>query len=160
MIPGNYRGEMLTLREASLEDLKTLLEWRNDTETRKYSHSSQSIEPESHKKWLSQVMRDDKRKLYIAIEGNEPVGTVRADYDIETDAYVLSWTTAPEHRGKGVGKRMVKLLVDKLQSRVRAEIKDGNQASINIAEYAGLRFKELKNNIYHYSNFDNTLPGN
>ncbi|MGF6850940.1 RimJ/RimL family protein N-acetyltransferase [Chitinophaga sp. W3I9] len=98
-------------------------------------------------------MAAENRQLFIAIDNELPVGTVRADFDDQFNAYELSWSISPEVRGKGVGKEMVKLLTDKLNTRIRAEIKSGNIASIKIAEYVGLTFKEEDNGILHYTNY-------
>ena len=70
--------------------------------------------------------------------------------DIE---YELSWTISPDFRGKGIGKIMVKILADRLQAKIRAEIKKGNIASVRIAEYAGMTFKKEENQVLHYSNY-------
>jgi RimJ/RimL family protein N-acetyltransferase len=48
---------------------------------------------------------------------------------------------------------MVKILADRLQGKIRAEIKQGNIASVKIAEYAGMTFKEEENRVLHYSNY-------
>ncbi|MGF6927544.1 RimJ/RimL family protein N-acetyltransferase [Chitinophaga sp. W2I13] len=143
----------MILRKATIEDWKILLDWRNDIETRKNSHKIEIIEEENHKKWLSSILAAENRQLFIAIDNELPVGTVRADFDDQFNAYELSWSISPEVRGKGVGKEMVKLLTDKLNTRIRAEIKSGNIASIKIAEYVGLTFKEEDNGILHYTNY-------
>jgi RimJ/RimL family protein N-acetyltransferase len=81
------------------------------------------------------------------------VGTVRADFDEALNDYLLSWTTSPDARGKGTGKRMVKTLVDLLNTRIRAEIKSGNTASVKIAEFAGLTLKKEDHRVLYFSNY-------
>lgn len=138
----------MELRIATLQDWEILLQWRNDEATRKNSHNTDIVQPEQHIKWLQSVINNPNRMLYIAEDNGVLVGTVRADK--EESGYELSWTIAPEARGKGYGKQMVKLLSDQL-GVCRAEIKQGNASSVRIAEYAGLNFQKEENGILHYS---------
>ena len=142
----------MILRKVTFEDWRILLDWRNNLETRKNSHNVELVEEENHKKWLNSILANENRQLFIALENEIPVGTVRADFDKKNTEYELSWTISPDFRGKGIGKIMVKLLADKLQAKIRAEIKNGNIASVKIAEYAGMKFKNDENGVLHYSN--------
>ena len=146
----NDRTEQnLSLRPASLEDAQMLLKWRNDKVTRMASHTTEEIKLEKHIEWLRAVLKNKNRYLYIAEENGISVGTVRADYD--NDTYELSWTVSPHARGKGVGKRMVSLLVNRIKKPIRAEVKKGNEASSKIAEFSGMKFlKEGSNGVLHY----------
>ncbi len=143
----------MILRKATIEDWKTLLDWRNDIETRKNSHNIELVEEENHKKWLNSVLTSENRQLFIALEDDVPVGTVRADFDKKNIEYELSWTISPDFRGKGIGKIMVKILADRLKAKIRAEIIKGNIASVKIAEYAGMTFKKQENQVLHYSKY-------
>ena len=146
-------NDCLFLRKATIDDWKILLDWRNDIETRKNSHNMELVEKEIHKRWLNSILANRNRQLYIAIESEMPVGTVRADFDEHISTYELSWTISPDFRGKGIGKKMVKLLTDKLNAKLRAEIKYGNISSVKIAEFAGLKLKKEENGVLHYSNY-------
>jgi len=143
----------MKLRKAKIDDYKFLLDWRNDIETRKNSHNMELVEEENHKKWLNSILTNENRQLFIAIDNEIPVGTVRADFDNINDVFELSWTISPDYRGKGIGKEMVKLSADKLRANTRAEIKKGNISSIKIAEFAGMTLKHEKNGVLHYTNY-------
>lgn len=140
----------IKLREVAFDDWKLLLSWRNEIETRKNSHNMEMVDEENHKNWLKDSLLNKKRKIYIAMHGTEEVGTVRSD--LEKDVFLLSWSVAPEARGRGFGKMIVKALVDKLKSKVRAEIKKDNISSIKIAEFAGLKLMKEEKDILHYNN--------
>jgi len=142
----------MKLKEATLEDWELLLEWRNDIDTRKNSHNMDMVEADNHKKWLNAVIENPDRKLYIAYKDDVAVGTVRADYDDSAKSHELSWTVSPHARGQGVGKKMVRLFVNAFDTKIRAEIKEGNVSSIKIAESVGLKLKEQKGTVLHYSN--------
>jgi RimJ/RimL family protein N-acetyltransferase len=136
------------LRQAHFEDWDILFKWRNDPETRKSSHSTNTISIDSHKSWLQSVLDNESKKIYIAIENDIPVGTVRADY--YSEYCKLSWTIAPEFRGKGIGKAMVKILADSISMPLKAEVKKDNIASVKIAEYIGLILEKEENGILFF----------
>jgi len=67
-----------------------------------------------------------------------PVGVVRLDWSEEGDGCDLSFTVAPEHRGKGYGFAIVEHAVQGMQNvRVCAETKMSNMASRRIFERLG-----------------------
>ena len=59
----------LVLRVATLSDADILLAWRNDRETRRQSKSTDKVEQSSHVSWLTAVLNDDDRALYIGMDG-------------------------------------------------------------------------------------------
>lgn len=137
------------LTTASMDDADILLKWRNDPETRMASVNTAEIKLEEHISWLKRVLDDSDKYLFIALQNNEKVGTVRAD--LSDDSYELSWTVAPEHRGKGIAKKMVFSIINKLKSPVYAKIKTTNPASQRIAESAGMVLEKECGEILHYS---------
>ena len=143
----------MKIRKVQINDWKILFDWRNDIETRKNSHNMELVKEDDHKKWLKSVLENKNRELFIALEDKQPCGTIRADFDEQQKTYELSWTISPDFRGQGIGKKMVKLLVDRMNNKIRAEIKNGNIASVRIAECAGLTFKKEENGILHYTNY-------
>ena len=142
----------MILREATISDWELLLHWRNDVETRKNSHNMDLVDEQNHKQWLTGVIENPNRKLFIAFVDDVAVGTVRADFDEVSEIHHLSWTVSPNARGQGVGKRMVRLCAANLNAKIRAEIKEGNESSVKIAEHAGLRLIEQMGDVLHYSN--------
>ena len=139
----------MKLRPASMQDSDLLLRWRNDPQTRKASHTPYKIQKEEeHRTWLTKILNNPNWKLIIAEEDGIPVGTVRIDYADGT--YELSWTVAPEMRGQGVGKKMVSLVAQQIESPIRAKILTGNEASLKIAEYCGMVFEREEDNFLYY----------
>jgi RimJ/RimL family protein N-acetyltransferase len=127
----------LVKRLATLEDANLLLEWRNHPETRRASLQSEVVSLQEHQEWLSQALSSSSRKIYIYSNGEVPVGTVRIDR-ARDGSWELSWTTAPEVRGLGWGKHMVRDMSDSLsQENLTARVREGNLASIKIAAFAG-----------------------
>ena len=135
----------LHLRRVVWEDAGLLLQWRNDPTTRKASISNHKISTEEHREWLTGILSDKDKQLFIAQIGNSPVGTVRADRT--ENGWELSWTIAPEARGKGLGKEMVMTLADMIEAPIAARVKKENQASASIARYAGMALTEEKEGV-------------
>ncbi|CAK0764063.1 N-acetyltransferase domain-containing protein [Gammaproteobacteria bacterium] len=140
--------EIITLRLATIQDADLLLEWRNNPETRKASHHGAEIKREEHISWLTKTLDNQNRKLLVAEKSGTPVGVVRADFS--EGVWELSWTVAPNARGYGVAKQMVKMLAMLISEPIRAEIKVDNKASVRIAENAGLKFSRQSNGVLHY----------
>src|ERR1700735_3019917 len=77
------------------------------------------------------------------------VGTLRLD--LLDGAWQMSWTVAPEHRGRGVGAAIVQLAVTRMTGeRVFAEIKAANLASRRIAEKSGFRLRGKRDGMLVY----------
>lgn len=119
--------QMLTLRPATLDDARNLWLWRNDPATRGNSITTDEVPWESHVRWLEASLGNPERTLLVA-ETDAPVGTVRID------AQEISWTVAPEARGKGIAKAMVAAASS---PGMVAMIKQVNTASQRVAESAG-----------------------
>jgi len=139
----------MELRLATMDDAILLLAWRNEPATRANSHKSEVVGPNEHIAWLEATLANHHRQLYIAEVDERPIGTIRADYDGESCE--LSWTVAPESRGRGFGKLMVCELAKKIECAVRAEIKEDNLASVKIAEAAGMHLDYTKDSIMYWS---------
>ena len=76
--------------------------------TRHASLNTENISFEAHQAWVRSVLADPARRLYVAERQGIPVGTLRVDR--RDDACELSWTVAPEFRGRGIGTRMVMMV--------------------------------------------------
>jgi len=142
----------LILRLATLADASSLFEWRNDPNTRAASKNIMSVGFEEHLGWLAKTLENSDRQLFVAMIGETPVGTVRADRNDRM--WEISWTVAPSRRGEGIGKKMVSSLTMAIKEPVRAEIKAGNIASVKIAEFAGMSLDKEEDGIMYYSRSD------
>jgi RimJ/RimL family protein N-acetyltransferase len=96
------------LRRMLDRDAEMLLRWRNDPETRRNSIHTEEVSPDGHAQWmLERILSSHPGSDLIAEIDNVSVGVVRMDWNEEGDGFDLSFTVAPEHRGKGYGFAMV-----------------------------------------------------
>jgi RimJ/RimL family protein N-acetyltransferase len=142
-------AELIQLRLATMGDANHLLAWRNDEASRRFSLNSEVVSEQHHQSWLQRSLKDPQRQLYIAESGGQPIGTLRVD--THQHIHTISWTLAPDFRGKGLAKAMVALLVRSLTGDIVAQILPDNTASVRVAEYAGLIYQHTKNGVMYYS---------
>jgi RimJ/RimL family protein N-acetyltransferase len=137
------------LRDAVFADADDLFRWRNDRETRIWSRDVSDVSSDEHLTWLASTLQSPNRQLLIAEDERGAVGIVRLD--LLDGVWQMSWTVAPEHRGKGVGAAIVQLAVSRMAGeRVFAEIKAANLASRRIAEKSGFRLREARDEMLFY----------
>jgi RimJ/RimL family protein N-acetyltransferase len=144
----NLVKKNLKFRLATINDADILLKWRNDLKTRKSSHSVHKINTKEHIKWLTASLKDSNRKIFIVEYDGALVGTIRTDN--LRDVIELSWTVAPNARGCGIGKEMVAHIANKIAKPIQAVVKVGNNASKQIAMYAGMKLIREENGILYY----------
>ncbi len=136
------------LRPARLDDAGLLFAWRVDPGTRAASHRTGALQFDDHLSWLRRSLADPNRQILVAERDGLPVATVRAE--LSGGVWELSWTVAPEQRGRGVGRAVVATLARRIRDPIMAEIKVNNIASRRIAEHAGMRLVHEENGILHF----------
>jgi len=123
---------ILTLRAVDDVDIKFIVAWRNDRETRSRSRRQHDLT------WtdLIDAPNGGQRETLMALEGETRVGYVHLDR--LDGSCELSWVVAPAHRGKGIGTLMVEAAIAVAGcDEVTAEIQSRNEASIRIAKRCG-----------------------
>jgi UDP-2,4-diacetamido-2,4,6-trideoxy-beta-L-altropyranose hydrolase len=120
------------LRPARPEDCRSVYDWRNDEQTRGFSHDSSRILLEDHERWFGRALTDSKRILLIGESEGNAVGILR--YDLEETAALVSINLAPAWRGHGLGTQLLSSGSEWLRRNypaireIRAEIISGNTA--------------------------------
>ena len=135
----------IMLRKATKDDNRLLFEWRNNAETRQWSLNTATISWAEHERWLEKSLTNPDRTIFIFEENGTPAGTCRTDLETENgrEVFELSWTIAPEQRGKGLGKKMLGelLALEFLRGKlVKAIVKSENLASVKMVEKLCFRF--------------------
>lgn len=117
------------------------MKWRNDPETRRWSRTTEQVDPEGHRAWLRRSLVNENRLLLVVEDDAGPVGTVRWDYD--ADVWEVSVTVAPERRGSGMAGPLLaageSALRDRAQTAVSllAVVHVANEASNRLFARAG-----------------------
>ena len=100
------------LRKAKTDDLMIYFKWANESQTRLQSFSSQPIALTEHQTWFENKISSPTCQLYLLEYKGAPAGQIR--FDIQKRA-VLSYSIAPEARGKGLGTYLLKKGVEQFQ---------------------------------------------
>ncbi len=132
----------LSIRLARPQDKDFLLELRNENSVRLHSANTDFILPEEHEIWFSNKLRNpDITQIYI-IEtlAGLPIGQVR--FDLEDDAWIISYSLAAFARGKKLSKKMLVLALgefyrDNTTRAVVGAVKSTNQTSQQILNDLG-----------------------
>lgn len=114
------------LRPAEITDSADLLRWRNDPDAVRFSRTGRAVDASEHENWLAQSLDDPATRLVIAELDGEPVGQLRVDVHDATGT--VSIAVAPEHRGRGLGRRLLMAL--------QRDLRDDYQVSLLVAEIA------------------------
>ncbi|MDB4837328.1 GNAT family N-acetyltransferase [Marinomonas sp.] len=144
----------ISLRLATIEDATLLLAWRNDRETRQASHHQNVITLEDHLGWLKRSLAiPEQRQIWVAEMDGVAVGTCRVDCldDLSENVWELSWTIAPEVRGKGMAHAMLSVFIESFEGALVAQVKKDNIASIKVAKKLGFVQKEEKGDVLFFN---------
>jgi UDP-2,4-diacetamido-2,4,6-trideoxy-beta-L-altropyranose hydrolase len=131
------------LRRAEAKDSRIIWSWANDPLTRAVSFSSDPIPWESHVEWFETLLADSKAMFYVATDAHAaPLGQVR--FNVDNGRGTVSIGLGSEHRGKGLGVKILNQAVEEVfqDGRVHeldAYVKADNQASLRLFERAGFR---------------------
>ncbi|MCU0268692.1 MAG: GNAT family N-acetyltransferase [Acidimicrobiales bacterium] len=153
-------GEVV-LRPADNGDADLLLDWRNDPDTVRFSHSQRGVDAAAHADWFAQRLDDPACRLLVGVRDGRPVGTVRVD--ITAAVGLVSLTVAPEARGAGVGTALLRALVAEMTGdyqvmRLVAEVRHDNPASAGAFAGAGFRRDPTGSATFDRWTWDNPRP--
>lgn len=133
----------VVLRPATIGDANRLLTWRNDPSAYQYYRASEPVTWETHVAWLTAVLTDPDRALYIATADDEPVGQVRLDRADDVVEVTMAIAAASRGRGFGRGALACALVTSRLRfpdaRMIIAEIAEGNVASLVLFRSFGFR---------------------
>ena len=135
----------IELRYASTADEKRILIWRNTSQVRAASISSEKISPRKHHQWFQQKLGDKNCALLIAESRHGAVAVLRYDLFPNKSCALVSIFLTPAVMGSGLGSEVLKAgtvwLRRKFKKvrRINATIRVENIASIRSFLAAGYR---------------------
>jgi len=134
----------ISLRPASLEDVRRLYEWRNEAETCAASFNTAPIVYEDHLRWFENKVVDPKTRFLIAtLADGRAVGYAR--FDLKGDEAEIHLSIDKTQRGKGIGTVLIRTAAEFAVTelhvrRVAARIKANNEVSLAAFSRAGFTF--------------------
>jgi len=144
------RDGELVLRPWRLEDSEATRHLHDDEIARWFDFPTRAPSPEEHRSWIERTgseWAEQARATFLVEWRGRAAGSV--DVRLQDQGVgVLSWVVYAPFRGRGLGWRAVRLLVewsfDALDlQRVEAHVNPGNRASVRTALRAGLRKEGL-----------------
>lgn len=139
--------KFLKLRKVSMNDLRVLLEWKNDKITRENSLNTNLVSANEHKDYLEKIIASQDINQFILEFNETPIGTIREIYNSNT--FNISYTVSPKYRGKKIGQIMMSLYLLERKGVFECEVKPKNISSIKMIEKLGfINIKKVKNNLH------------
>lgn len=127
----------IELRPAGKEDIETTFNWANDTDVRKNAFNTENIPWDSHVNWFNQRLNNPDFFIFILEIDKLPIGQIR--FEKEGDYWKIDYSIDLKNRGKGWGKKIVALGLEKLNGRFKAWVKKENTASCKVFERLGFK---------------------
>lgn len=93
------------LRQAGLDDMQKVYDWRNHEDVRMNSRNRAEINFKQHQLWFRGVLESQDRLLLIGSVDEQDVAVLR--YDIDGDKAEVSVFLAPGQMGKGYGRALL-----------------------------------------------------
>lgn len=143
-----FSSERLEYRGIERGDADLIVGWRSDPSNYKNFFSARPVTLEGHIAWFERYLGDPSRYDFMILEEGRPIGTCGlssiADGACEA-SYMIGDVCA---RGKGYAVEALRAVSDVAfrelgVGSVRARILPGNEASIRVAERAGMGLAEL-----------------
>ncbi|MDP4269562.1 MAG: bifunctional UDP-2,4-diacetamido-2,4,6-trideoxy-beta-L-altropyranose hydrolase/GNAT family N-acetyltransferase [Bacteroidota bacterium] len=151
-------GALITLNQATSNDLMPLFYLANDPVVRANSFSTEEIKLSEHTAWFNRILQSKDTLLVLARIQDEPLGQVR--FDRKEEGVVTSISISSDFRGWGLGDILLRKALSYVKSHwpetslVIAYVKSTNIASQRIFEKAGYQLTEDEKGtlkyIYHY----------
>jgi RimJ/RimL family protein N-acetyltransferase len=147
-----FKRSNLCLREAELKDSELLFRWANQINVRENSINQKPIVWGDHLKWFKKKLNDSETKLLILTSEGNLLGQIRIDL---IDSYWnIDYSIDHEFRGKGFGKEIVRLLINKFESyKFKATVKKQNKASIKVFDSLGFKKVQIESDDFDYFEF-------
>jgi len=139
----------IKLRFAGKNDCIPMFYWRNDINTRKYSHDPTPLNYDKHLAWCNEAIADPKCVILVAEIESLSISIVR--FDINNGNAKISLYLVPKYAGQGLGEHVLKSAIKWVKNNypnineLRAEIKSENIPSLKTFINAG--FSE-KNRVF------------
>ena len=110
-----FFDKSICLRKAEIKDMDKTYELSNDSEVRKFSFHTDSIDLEAHKEWYANKIDNPDCLLLIAETDNSFIGQLR--FEKKNSHAVISISIVNEYRNLGLGRLMFQKGLFNLKTR-------------------------------------------
>ena len=129
---------LLQIRHANESDALVVLDWRNDPLAVEMSFQQHTVARDTHERWFSDNLTDDKSTILIGICDEQRIGVCRFLVNEDGGYADVSINLNPIFRGKGLGKvllrQAIKVFTKTSAQTLFARIKNSNHVSMRIFE--------------------------
>lgn len=155
----------IALENIRLQDAQKIAQWKSDRELSRWIMSNyQPIDTEQAVSWIQSNTADENQRLYgiYDLSCNQTVlGIVRLMFiDWETRSAELGIYIGEEsYRGKGIGKRSIKMVLDRAfdelgLNKVYLKVRKDNESAVVLYQKTGFQIEGLlKEHFYENGNF-------
>jgi RimJ/RimL family protein N-acetyltransferase len=100
--------EDIALRSVTMGDQEMVFRWRNDPIIVAQGSSQREVEREEHSHWFEETVSGNKRKMFIVLNQENPIGQVRFDRESQNDC-VISIYLLRAFLGRGWGVQAIRM---------------------------------------------------
>lgn len=130
-----------SIRKMTIDDLSSVLEWRNHPSIRANMYSNHEISKDEHFEWFAKTKLNPLQSLWIVINNAQPIGFVQ--FKKTQDELSANWgfyvsPDAQRGSGKILGQLALELAFEGLSiPKVNGEVFEFNYASIGFHRHLG-----------------------
>ncbi len=137
LIHSKFFSERLFLTPATKENTELLFTWANDLSVRNNAFSSETIVWKNHVEWYDRKLNSPSTKIFIFYKGLTPIGQIR--FDLMNNEWEIDYSIDKEHRGNGLGKKIIQLASAEFSSQdvLKAIVKNDNISSLKVFQQLG-----------------------
>ena len=147
---------LLQIRHANQSDALVVLDWRNDRLAVEMSFQQHTITRDTHERWFSDNLTDDKSTTLIGICDEQRIGVCRFLVNEDGGYADVSINLNPIFRGKGLAKvllrQAIKVFTNTSAQTLFARIKNSNHVSMRIFESCDFT-KVFANSVFNVFQF-------
>lgn len=146
----------IQLDSATQSDVDITFKWASDKKVRQFSFNQNEILFEEHKKWFMAKLLDPNCFYYILHKGAERVGSIRIDYNEESNIGLISYLIGSDFQGKGYGVKILQLIEELISMKfevfqLKGLVMKSNVASVQIFHKLGYNLILDQNEILTFS---------
>jgi UDP-2,4-diacetamido-2,4,6-trideoxy-beta-L-altropyranose hydrolase len=143
-----FFGLNINLRRIHKEDCKLLYNWANDPDVRNNAFNTTDISWENHSHWFLNRLNSPNTIIFILERNDTPIGQIR--FDREYDYWKIDYSIDKKFRGMGMGSKIIKLGLEKMEGNIKAWVKLDNIASRKVFDNLGFKVINEENSVIEY----------